>query len=436
MFGTKRMFLGWAAMLSAFAALAAPQVSAVRMVQQASTRKVDIYYKLTGGDAYITVSIETNAATAPAWSGVKVPDRYVRSLSGDVSVLVEADASNEKHILWDVRKDWPDQKIPEARVTVSAWTKDNLPQYLVLDLGAAYSSEAVFPLSVYPSEGALPDGGLTNDIYRTNKLVLRRIENGFFRMGSPTNELGKSVSETAGGSKENLHLVSLPHDFYVGVFEVTQGQYQRVMNANPSGNATTNLYKDLRPVENVTYDELRGGTWPLESDSVGGSTFIGQLRTKSGSLLFDLPTEAQWEYACRAGTQTALNHGKELTTITALCPNRNEIAWDNFNSGTATGVNVQHHRVGEKLPNALGLYDMIGNVCEIVRDRLVSSPSFGWAVDPVGGTSGSDKTRKGGAYNNRADPRSAVRYGVGTAVKSWNTGFRLALRLDGSSATP
>ncbi|MDD4102482.1 MAG: hypothetical protein PHU80_07615, partial [Kiritimatiellae bacterium] len=114
-----RLTLLWAAaVLAAGMAAARPQVSDVRMVAQQNSRKVDVYYRLTGGDAYVTLGIETNAATAPAWSGVRIPDRHVASLSGDVSGLVTADANNDKHIVWDARADWPDQKIDEARAVV------------------------------------------------------------------------------------------------------------------------------------------------------------------------------------------------------------------------------------------------------------------------------------------------------------------------------
>ena len=429
----KGSLIGLVSALLAGAVCAGPQVSGVRLVPRANSRTVDIYYRLTGGDAYVTLGIETNAAAAPAWSGVRIPDRHVTRLTGDVSRRVAADAVNEKHIVWEARADWPDQKANEARARVEAWTQDNLPPCVVLDLGGAYDAGATFPLWVYPSVDALPHGGLTNDIYRTNKLVMRRIQNGCFYMGSPTNELGKSVSEGASGAKERLHLVSLTHDFFIGVFEVTQGQWQRVMNANPSLNTGPAAPpNDVRPVEFVTFAAVRGGTWPLANDAVDASSFIGRVRAKSGGLRFDLPTEAQWECACRAGTLTALHNGLNLTTITALCPNRDPIAWDSFNSGTAPNTNRRHHRVGEKLPNAWGLYDMIGNVCEIVRDRFTASLGYGWATDPAGGTTENDRVRKGGSFNNQADPRSAVRYRISAAVD--NTGFRLALPLEGTPA--
>lgn len=427
------MRIGVALALAAGVVAARPQISGVRMEQPTGSRKVHVYYRLTGEDAYVTMAIETNAAVAPAWSGVRIPDRFVTRLTGDVACRVTADAVNEKQIVWDARADWPDQKLDEARAVIEVWTRDKLPPVAVLDLGAAYDVNAHYPLHVYNSVEGLPDGGLTNDIYRTRKLVLRRIPNGCYYMGSPTNELGKSVSEAQpAAGKERQHLVSLTHDYYIGVFEVTQGQWQRVMDTNPSFNTGPAAPPvDVRPVDRVSFDAIRGGTWPLPGDAVGAESFVGRLRAKSDGLLFDLPTEAQWEIACRAGTLTALNHGKPLTTITALCPNRNEIAWDGFNAGG------RHHRVGEKQPNAWGLYDMIGNVCETTRDRFSLSLGYGWASDPVGGTTESDRVRKGGGFNNQADPRSAVRYRISPATQVDNTGFRIVLLTEGTpAATP
>ncbi len=414
--------------LAALAAQAAPQVSDVRMVPRPDSYTVDIYYRLTGGDAYITVAIETNSLTAPAWSGVKIPDRHVTRLIGDVSALIAADDANEKHIVWNAGEDWPGQRVAEARAKVSAWSPDNPPLYLVLDMGGAYWTNALRTLA-YTSAEALPYGGLSNDVYRSNLLVLRRITAGTFWMGSPSSEVWHQ-------SNEDWHQVTLTNDFYIGVFEVTQGQWVRAMNTTPSGNLNSSGHYDkpLRPVENVTYDTIRGGTWPQAGDTVETNTFVGALRQKTG-LRFDLPTEAQWEYACRAGTQTALYNGLPLTTTSTNCPNRTPLAWDAFTSGAVLGVNDpntrRHHRVGEKQPNAWGLYDMLGNVNENVRDWYTANLGTSSATEPVGpasramGTGNNDgRVRKGGAYDGQRDPRSGYRMNTGP---SWSTGFRLAL---------
>ena len=398
--------------------VAGPVVSDVRLVPRAASRTVDIYYKLTGEQAYITVAIETNALTAPAWQGVKIPDARVTRLSGDVARLTAADAVNDKHIVWNAGEDWPDVEIGEARARVTAWAAGYPPPYLVFDLGGDYQGGDYFTQHTitalgYPSAEALPHGGLTNDIYRSCLLVLRRIEAGAFMMGAPVGELGRY-------NNEDLHRVTLSHSFYIAVFEFTKGQWRRIKYAGPTP-------IPYNPADSESYENLRGGTWPAEDDAIPPSTLIGTLRSRcSPAFEFDLPTEAQWEYACRAGTQTALHNGMDLTSVTEPCPNRAAIAWDFWTSGSA------HHRVGEKLPNAWGLYDMIGNVYEATRDRLTDHLGAAGVVDPAGALTGTVYVAKGGAYNGKIDPRAAFR---GAYSSSWVNGLRLAIRpLEGTPA--
>ncbi|NCC93545.1 MAG: formylglycine-generating enzyme family protein, partial [Opitutae bacterium] len=180
--------------------------------------------------------------------------------------------------------------------------------YLVVDLSEGPDATN-WPVSYL---AAPPVGGWTDE-YKTTKLVLRRIPAGAFTMGSPEDELGREGDEPQ-------HEVTLTKDFYIGVFEVTQKQWERVMGNWPSyfNNAT---YRDSRPVEQVSYYDVRENPansddpavyWP-SNDLVNADSFMGKLRAKTGEA-FDLPTEAQWEHACRAGTTNAMNRGKELTT--------------------------------------------------------------------------------------------------------------------------
>lgn len=220
---------------------------------------------------------------------------------------------------------------------------------------------------------APPPGGW-GDEYKATKLVLRRMPAGTFTMGSPTNELGRSTNEV-------LHSVTLTKDFYIGVFEITQKQWERVMGTWPSffSNAT---YRESRPVEQVSYNDIRGmvaGTnWPADGNVDAGS-FMGRLRTKTGQA-FDLPTEAQWEHACRAGTTNALNSGKDLTS-TSNCPNMDMVGryWYNGGSGyngTRTGTTaVATAKAGSYQPSPWGLYDVHGNVWEWCLDWYEVTPA-------------------------------------------------------------
>ncbi|MDD3523238.1 MAG: leucine-rich repeat protein [Candidatus Cloacimonetes bacterium] len=266
--------------------------------------------------------------------------------------------------------------------------------YLIIDLSVGPSA-ASYPVSTL---SAVPAGGWT-DVYKTTKLVLRKIPAGTFTMGSPEEELGRNSNETQ-------HQVTLTKDFYVGVFEVTQKQWERVMGSWPSyfHNAS---HRDARPVEKVSYDDIRGSSagagWP-GNNAVDADSFLGRLRAKTG-LTFDLPTEAQWEYACRAGTTTALNSGKNLTS-TGSCPNMSEVGryWYNGGSGYSSGGDTSGvtAKVGSYLPNQWGLYDMHGNVSEWCLDWYQSELGSSAQTDPWGAAGGSHRVGRGGGWPDNA----------------------------------
>ena len=168
-------------------------------------------------------------------------------------------------------------------------------RYLVLDLGTYKLREE--------ERGPLEDPEiLKNDKCRTTELWFRRVESGTFKMGSPKDEKGRL-------DDEQQREVTLTKPYYIQVFEVTQKQYELIAGEN-----NAEFKGDTRPADGVTYDMIRGSSlgsnWPADNQ-VDESSFLGKLRSKT-NLCFDLPTEAQWEYACRAGTTTALNSGKNL----------------------------------------------------------------------------------------------------------------------------
>jgi formylglycine-generating enzyme required for sulfatase activity len=218
------------------------------------------------------------------------------------------------------------------------------------------------------------------------------VEPGTFDMGSPTSESNRSSWETQ-------HQVTLTAGFWLGKHEVTQSQWEKVMGGNPS--------------------EFKKANWPVEKVSWADVMLfcekLTELERKAGRLpagmSYQLPTEAQWEYACRAGTKTAYAFGAELTYAQANI----------FSRGEPTVV-------GKYAANAWGFHDMHGNVWEWCMDWEGFYPTDA-VSDPTGPTSGFVRVFRGGSWYNPAyHARSAYRNRGGPAYGYDNLGFRLSLR--------
>jgi len=251
----------------------------------------------------------------------------------------------------------------------------------------AENAAAGAPKTKPGSEPNVPGGmEVTNSI----GMKLQLIPAGEFMMGSPGTESDRSDNETQ-------HRVSITKPFYLGVTEVTQEQYQKVMGTNPS-----QFKGPQNPVEQVSW-----------ADAV---EFCGKLSAmpaeKTAGHVYRLPTEAEWEYACRSGTTTAYSFGDDASRL-------GDYGWFEGNSELST------HPVGEKKPNAWGLYDMHGNVWEWCQDRYGDYPS-GSATDPTGATSGSLRVFRGGSwFFNAWICRSADRCRFAPGFRSLSLGFRV-----------
>ena len=268
--------------------------------------------------------------------------------------------------------------------------------YCVIDLSAGPNATK-YPVSYLSSE---PNGGW-KDEYKTTKLVLRRIEPGTFIMGED--------------QKDESHRVTLTKPFYIGVFEVTQKQYELVMGNNPS-----KCRGNMRPVDNVSYNMIRGaeqGVKSPSSSSVDKDSFLGCVRERTRIDTLDLPTEAQWEYACRSGTKSVYNNGGDTE--------------DDLKQLAMYGdakCKKHHVKVGSYRANALGLYDMHGNVWEWCLDW---SGSLSFGTDPIGPASGSTRVQRGGCWVDSAQNcRSSSRYNCRPSGRYARHGFRLAFRIE------
>ena len=219
---------------------------------------------------------------------------------------------------------------------------------------------------------------------------------GTFMMGSPPDEPGRNADEVQ-------HKVKLTKSFYMQRTEVTQKQWSRVMGANPS------LFKNCGndcPVEFVSWKDCQ--------------EFVRHLNQQEESKKYRLPTEAEWEYACRAGSSSAFANGPVTQTGCAYDKHLDAIGWYCGNSGR------RPHAAAKKIPNAFGLYDMHGNVWEWVEDWYGAYPSEA-VTDPTGPASGSSRVLRGGGWHEDVEGcRSAVRLGRPPDSKAGTLGFRLA----------
>jgi len=228
-------------------------------------------------------------------------------------------------------------------------------------------------------------------------MTFRLIPAGTFVMGSPTDELGRDSDETQ-------YTVTLTRAYYIQTTEVTQGQWQSVMNTNPSTFADCGYNC---PIEGISWNDTQ--------------TFISTLNSM-GEGSYTLPTEAQWEYAARAGSNKALSNGKIIDVSTDS--NLDIMAWYTPNSSSTP------HTVAQKKPNAWGLFDMHGNVYEWCQDWYDDYPTNSVA-DPFGPLTGTTRVYRGGSWDSYARYCRSANRSSNSPDNLYNyIGLRLLMTID------
>lgn len=278
---------------------------------------------------------------------------------------------------------------------------------LILFLAAcAICSLACNPLL----KGKIPETVISTSTH----LKLKLIEPGTFRMGAPASEFQSDTNEYP------QHMVTLTRPFYIGIHEVTQDEFVKAMRFNPS----TKKGNMKLPVETLSwFDAIAFCNVLSVMEGLDSCYIVTNLITQDGHIVaanvvwqkdangYRLPTEAEWEFACRAGTTTPFPFG-------------NNISSDKANYGDTDRANTLP--VDSLVTNNWGLYNIVGNVFEWVWDYYGKYPS-GTQTDPVGPDSGSERVRRSGAYTSPDHHmRSSMRHGVPPGAVLFHMGLRVA----------
>ena len=431
---------------------AVPEVTSVTMTQATSSRLVTIEYTLEDAPAVITLDVQTNANTSataedPGWTSIG--GEGVCNAQGDVwkkvaPGLTEGNSFNGT-ITWRPDLSWSDHKIADggARAVVTAWSLDNTPDYMVVDIseGAQQNTQKYYPgVDFLPGSQPGQKGAITNNpIYKTTTLVMRKImaKDVTWTMGSTALETQRNAA------REATHQVTLTNNYYIGVYEVTQAQWALIYGNYPSYYYNLDS-RAMRPVESVNskFVEIRTNgddnhLWPAPPHS---NSFLGKLRLRTG-IDFDLPGEAQWEFAARAGNgDTKWGDGSGIKNG-ASDSNLNRLGRYKWNGGCINGnfppQNVGATNataiVGSYAPNDWELYDMAGNVGELCLDWLEDDiGAYGGKVnvdpsDPLktlSGNAGDKHVLRGGLFwSDAASCRPACREDTGSYT--FNRGLRV-----------
>ena len=386
----------------------APEVSILGVTVDQVRRTTTVRYSLSE-TAVVTFDVQTN--------GVSIGGAKLRGTVGDVNRKI---AAGERTAVWC----WPNGAdgvalSADAAAVVTAWPLDHLPDFIVCDLCA---NKGFF---FYADAESIP-GGIGDRRYKTDYLVIRRIP--------AKGVVWKMGSSQSGIYAETQHLVTFTNDYYMAVYETTQRQFERIMGIQSEDSqhfilSATNA--PALPMDGLKHwQNLRGAlgfSWNPPDDAKRGGRAdlpLGMLSSKTG-FTFDLPTDAEWEYACRAG------EGAERYDGTDDASTLENLAWGAANSGGKI------HEVGLKAPNRWGLYDMYGNVgewcldhwttnlCSLAGNIATNPPGPAFADKGAAGNTQYNRVLRGGNVSSAADVfRSAARRPQWITTTPF-TGFRV-----------
>ena len=384
-------------------------VSNVSFSQNANQDVIVTYDLANDGEpAFVTLDVLTN--------GVPLPVAAVQPLSGDVSTSLAdfIDDGTGKQIVWKARTDWKGNLTSNATVVVSAHYTNHLEGvYLRVDVTGGTAASA------WPYHFGSVEPDVTSHAFLQDEIWLKCVPAGTFLMGSPANEIGRGKPDNY-NTDETQHMVALTKPFFIGVTPVTRKQWQ---NMTGSTNSLAIVGNESCPAGNVRY--TFGSANATRADSL-----VSKLDAKTGLSGFNLPTEAQWEYACRADTQGVWSDGSPWdpgTTESTFSTSTNlaSVAW--YSANSSIGGKKVVHPVATREPNDWGLYDFLGNVWEWCRDWSGDYSTDNITTNPTGPDTGSKRIVRGGSKDTSAFAcRAATRNHYTPTETSETRGLRLA----------